>query len=339
MYRILITGGIGFIGSNLAHYFLKNGAYVVIYDNFSRLGAEYSLNWLKKERRGRLKIIRADVRDLDSLMRNAKDAEAIIHTAAQVAVTTSLKDPVQDFEVNARGTLNVLEAARRSKTDPIVVFTSTNKVYGDLGNVMVEENESRYDFKNLISGIDESFPLDPISPYGCSKCAGDTYVLDYHQVYGLKTIVFRMSCIFGTQQFGTEDQGWVAHFIISSVLDRKITIYGDGKQVRDILYVDDLIRCFEMAIKQIKKTKGRAYNIGGGPRNTISLLELTKNLESLLKKQISYSFDQWRSGDQRVYYSNITKAEQDFGWKPKISKEDGIKKLLNWVLDNKYLFR
>jgi len=342
MSRILITGGAGFVGSNLVDYLLRNGdAEVVVYDNMSRAGVERNVEWLKSKYSGsdRLSFVKADVRDYSQLLKATKDTDVIYHTAAQVAVTTSLVDPFTDFEVNARGTLNVLEATRELKIDPIIIFTSTNKVYGDLCNVAVEKKKTRYDFKNMKSGVDEQFPLDPVSPYGCSKCAGDEYILDYYRTYGLRTVVLRMSCIYGPRQFGTEDQGWVAHFIISTMKRRPLTIYGDGKQVRDILYVDDLLKALILAAREIKKTKGQAYNIGGGSKNTISLLEFISKLESLVKRKIKFRFDDWRLGDQRVYYSNISKAKREFGWQPTVSKDEGINKLFDWVLSNRALFK
>ena len=331
---ILITGGVGFIGSNLSNYFLEKGEDITIYDNFSRSGVERNADWLK-ENHPNVKIIKGDTRDYDTLKKVAEDADAIYHTAAQVAVTTSVTNPREDFEINALGTFNVLEAARNAKTDPVVIFTSTNKVYGGMEEVKVVEKETRYDYSDLPYGCPESQPLDFHSPYGCSKGAADQYVRDYARIYGLKSVVFRMSCIYGLHQFGTEDQGWVAFFTVASVFDKPLTIYGDGKQIRDILFIDDLVNAFDLATQNINKTKGCVYNMGGGPDNTISLLELLDYLKELTGKKKEVPFDDWRPGDQKVYYCDIRKAKREFGWKPKVSKKEGIKRLYNWIQENK----
>lgn len=339
--KILITGGLGFIGSNLSDYLLSNTEdTVVILDNFSRRNVIRNKEWLERKYRNnpRLKIIKGDVRKIDSLRKNITDVTTIYHLAAQVAVTSSVLDPILDFETNAYGTLNVLECARQLNTDPSLILTSTNKVYGNLEGVEIEEGETRYDFQKLKEGISEKTPLDPHSPYGCSKYCADSYFKDYQRIYGLRTLVFRMSCIYGYRQFGTEDQGWVAHFIISSALNKILTIYGDGKQVRDILFVEDLINAFQLATNQIDQIKGQVYNIGGGPENTISLLELIDLLESFLGHKIEHTFGDWRPGDQKIYYTNTQKAKNDFNWEPLIIKEDGIQRLFNWVQSNINLF-
>jgi len=339
MLRILITGGGGFVGSNLADYILSNNpeAQVIVYDNLTRRGVERNISWLEElyGKSGRLKIVKGDVRDFERLRKTANDVSEIYHTAAQVAVTTSLNDPRTDFEINALGTFNVIELARRLETDPTVVYTSTNKVFGNLLGVKVEEHPTRYDFVDPHkSGISEDQPLDPCTPYGCSKAAGDTYTLDYAKTYGLKTVVFRMSCIYGTHQYGNEDQGWLCFFTASALLGKTITIYGDGKQVRDILFIDDLVKALDLVTRNIATAKGNAYNIGGGPGNTFSLLELIDYLKVLTGKKIQFTFDKWRLGDQRVYYSDIRKAKKDLGWSPRVDKRDGVKKLLTWVQDN-----
>ena len=334
---ILITGGAGFIGSNLADHFLSRGEEVAVYDNFSRRGVEKNANWLK-ERHPEINILRADTRDFESLRKAAENADVIYHTAGQVAVTTSVANPREDFEINALGTFNVLEAARAARTDPIIIFTSTNKVYGGMEGVKVVEKESRYDYESLPHGVSESQPLDFHSPYGCSKGAADQYVRDYARIYGLKSVVFRMSCIYGTRQFGTEDQGWVAYFTLASVFGWPLRIYGDGRQIRDILFVSDLVNAFDLATKKISKTKGDIFNIGGGPENTISLLELLEYLETLTGRKKEVPFADWRPGDQKVYYSDIRKAKKAFGWEPKVDKEKGIKILYDWILDNKSLW-
>src|SRR5262245_18239692 len=269
---ILVTGGAGFVGSNLVHSLLCDGHTVTIFDAFSRPGSERNLAWLSSQHRnGHLRYVHGDVRDFDALRAAAQDADIIYHLAAQVAVTSSLTDPRTDFEINALGTLNLLESARLSGRQPIVVFTSTNKVYGGMHDVAVAEGEARYEYRDLTYGIPESQPLDFHSPYGCSKGAMDQYVRDYARIHDLPTVVFRMSCIYGPRQFGTEEQGWLAHFMIAAVTGRSITIYGDGKQVRDVLFIDDLLRALRLAVEKIDVTAGQVYNIGGGPTNTLSI--------------------------------------------------------------------
>lgn len=336
--NVLITGGAGFIGSNLANYFLGKGKDVTIYDNLLRRGVSKNIEWLRDLYGDIITIIEDDIRDYNTLKTTLKDVEAICHCAGQVAVTTSVENPREDFEINALGTFNVLEAARQSPNDPIVIFTSTNKVYGGMENIKVIEKDTRYEYKDLKYGAPESQSLDFHSPYGCSKGAGDQYVRDYYRIYGLKTVVFRMSCIYGPRQFGSVDQGWVAHFIISSILNNPLTIYGNGKQTRDVLYVDDLVRAFELGTEKIKTTKGEIYNLGGGKENTISLLEFIDLLEENLGREISLNFDNWRPGDQKVYYSDVRKAEKDFNWKPQVNSVEGVKRLFDWVWENQRLF-
>jgi CDP-paratose 2-epimerase len=339
--NILITGGAGFVGSNLTDYFLNEDFDVTIFDNFSRNNVEKNVDWLKSNHKKRLIVVKGDVRDYDSLKKVCVDKDVILHIAAQVAVTTSVKKPKEDFDINALGTFNVLEAARNCNSNPIIVYTSTNKVYGNnVNKIPLRENKMRYEFSDqkFINGIPEDFPTDANehTPYGCSKYTGDIYMRDYHEIFGLKTVTFRMSCIYGLHQYGNEDQGWIAYFTIASVLDKSIILYGDGKQVRDVLFVDDLVRAFEGAIKNIGKTKGKVYNIGGGPKNTISLLELL----DLLKKfglNPKFSFDNWRPADQKVYISDIRKARK-FGWLPQVKPEEGVKRLFEWVKENKNIF-
>jgi len=337
----LITGGAGFVGCNLADYFLNKGCEVTVFDNLSRNGTEKNIEWLRTNHKTGLEFIKNDIRNFDDLVSASLDKDFIFHTAGQVAVTTSLKKPREDFEINALGTFNVLEAARQSNLSPIIVFTSTNKVYGNnVNKIPLIEKETRYEFAEpkYKTGIPESFPTDADehTPYGSSKYAADIYVRDFSTIYGLRTVTFRMSCIYGTRQFGNEDQGWIAHFTISSFFNRPLVIYGDGKQVRDILFVDDLVKAFEMACERIKKTKGKVYNIGGGINNTISLLELLDLLNNLGLNP-KYKFDEWRSADQKVYISDIKKSNE-FSWAPKISPGEGIKKLLEWIKQNKRLF-
>jgi CDP-paratose 2-epimerase len=337
MTKILITGGLGFVGSNLADRSLSEGNEVAVFDNMSRKGTENNLKWLQQRHPG-VTFIKGDVRRIEEIKDASKDADVIYHTAGQVAVTTSVKSPKEDFDINAMGALNALEAARLSGKNPVFIFTSTNKVYGQMENLGVKEDGKRYTFSNLPSGVSESTPLDFHSPYGCSKGSADQYVRDYSRIYGLNSVVFRMSCIYGTRQFGNEDQGWVAHFIISSILGKPVTIYGDGKQIRDVLYIDDLVSAFALATKNINKSKGNVYNIGGGPKNTLSLLELIDILKKLNGKAYEYPFGEWRPGDQKVFFCDISKAKEDFGWEPKISPDEGVAKLHKWVLDNRDLF-
>lgn len=337
--KVVVTGGAGFIGSNLVASLLHRGdSHIVLYDNLSRPGTEKNLVWLQSLGSPHLEVVIGDIREFGRLQEAVQKADVVYHLASQVAVTTSVVNPREDFEVNAWGTLNVLEAARLSGCHPIVLYASTNKVYGGMEEVAVREGGGHYEYTPPRTGISEQQPLDFHSPYGCSKGAGDQYVRDYHRIYGLRTVVLRQSCIYGPRQFGNEDQGWVAHFAIQSHLGRTLTIYGDGKQVRDILYVDDLLRAFELAIENIEITRGQVYNIGGGSENALSLLELIRLLEGALGRKIHYNFDERRPGDQRVYISDISQAKRDFGWAPSISKEEGVQRLLSWVQANSELF-
>jgi len=336
--RILVTGGLGFIGSNYTAHCLARGWEVVAYDNFSRPGAEKNAAWLEPQGNGRLTIVRDDVRNLKALCGAMNGVDVVAHLAAQVAVTTSVVDPMEDFLVNALGGVNVLEAARHCNGDPIVLFSSTNKVYGDLQSVRAEEGTLRHDLPDRPQGIAEDSPIDLYSPYGCSKGACDLYMLDYARIYGLKTVVLRQSCIYGPRQFGVEDQGWVAHFVISAVMGRQISIYGDGRQVRDILHVDDLLDVYDRAIERIDDCRGQAYNIGGGPRNALSLLELIYRLEAGLDRAIPLHFGGWRPGDQKVYISDIRKAQRDLGWSPRVSINEGLASLQEWVGNNREHF-
>jgi len=337
--NILLTGGAGFIGINTAEYYLNQGKKVTIFDNFHRGGAEKNAKWLK-EKFPLLRIVKGDIRkDRALLLDCVNDADVVFHMAAQVAVTTSVENPQLDFETNALGTFNVLESVRLADSDPAVMYSSTNKVYGNMEDLNVIEKDGRYGYETQESGIDESRPIDFHSPYGCSKGCGDQYVRDYSRIYGLKGVVFRKSCIYGPRQFGIEDQGWVAWFTIASAFNKKLTIFGDGKQIRDVLYVTDLIQAYDKAIDNIEKTRGRIFNIGGGPNNTLSLLELTKQLEKLMGKEIPLNFSSWRPGDQKVFMCDINKAKETFGWEPKISPEEGVVKLFSWVKENKDILK
>src|SRR5215813_3546751 len=333
---VLVTGGAGFIGSNLVASLLRDGHRVTVLDSLARRGSEQNLAWLRsKNCNGLLRFINGDVRDPDDTWAAAKDAEVIYHLAGQVAVTTSVEDPRTDFEVNALGTLNVLEGARLSGRRPIFVFTSTNKVYGGMEDVAVTEGVKRYAYRDFHEGISESQPLDFHSPYGCSKGAADQYVRDYGRIYGLPTVVLRMSCIYGPRQFGTEDQGWMAHFIISALTKRSITIYGNGKQLRDVLFVDDVVRAFRLVTDRIDRAAGEVFNIGGGPSNTISVwAEFGQLVAELAGPDISVNFDDWRPGDQPCYVSDIRKARELLDWRPLIDKETGVRRLWEWASSN-----
>jgi CDP-paratose 2-epimerase len=331
---VLITGGAGFIGTNVAHRLLGAGVPVTVFDNLSRPGVERNLRWLHAAHGGLLHVEMGDIRDRVAVQRVVRGAHRVIHLAAQVAVTTSVCDPVHDFEVNAGGTLNLLSALRSLDEPPPLLFTSTNKVYGSLSHVPVHAEGSRYtpvpaDIRGR--GIDESWPLDFHSPYGCSKGAADQYVLDFARTYGLRTAVFRMSCVYGPHQFGTEDQGWVAHFLIRALRGEPITLYGDGRQVRDILYVDDLVSAVEAAFAHIDVLSGQAFNIGGGPANTTSLLDLIEHIGAQGDRPAVH-FEAWRPGDQRYYVSDTTRFSQLTGWRPDIDIPSGLARLRDWLV-------
>ncbi|MEK7060618.1 MAG: GDP-mannose 4,6-dehydratase [Patescibacteria group bacterium] len=339
--NVCITGGAGFIGSNAAAYYLKKGASVTIYDNLSRKGAEKNLLWLKTLG-GKLDVIVGDIRsveDLDKAKVAFASADLMLHLAAQVAVTTSVTNPREDFDINALGTFNILETMRLSGSKAKFIYSSTNKVYGGMEDVTVIEEATHYAYKDLLLGVSEERGLDFHSPYGCSKGSADQYVHDYGRIYGLDTVVMRQSCIYGPRQFGVEDQGWVAWFIIALSTGVPLSIYGDGKQVRDLLCVDDLIAAYDMAFIAGEKTRGGIYNIGGGSKNVMSVwLEFGPMLEKLFGRKISPTFYDWRPGDQKVFVSNITKAKDEFGWTPTISVSDGVEKLHRWITTNTDLF-
>lgn len=340
--NIVITGGAGFIGSNAAAYYLGNKSNVVIFDNLARLGTDKNLAWLKTLG-GNLTFIQGDVRslkDCGKIESFIARADAVLHLAAQVAVTTSVVNPREDFDINAFGTFNVLETMRLSKSKAKFIYSSTNKVYGGMDEIKVIEKGNRYSYRDLPFGASEKQPLDFHSPYGCSKGAADQYVHDYGRIYGLDTVVFRQSCIYGPRQFGVEDQGWVAWFIIATALGKKLTIYGDGKQVRDLLYVEDLVHAYDMAIKSGSKTRGGVYNIGGGSDNTLSVwTEFGPLLEALFGKKLSVKFEDWRPGDQKIFVADIRKAKREFGWQPRTNVHVGITKLYEWVHANLKLFK
>jgi CDP-paratose 2-epimerase len=332
---VLITGGAGFIGTNLADALARRGRSVILYDNLSRNGVERNLAWLRRQHGERVEAEIADVRDRQRLCEAVRRAGQVFHFAAQVAVTTSLADPAEDFAVNAGGTLNLLEAIRECPSPPPLVFTSTNKVYGGLDDLTFTAAGGRYEPDEAArGGIGERRPLDFHSPYGCSKGAADQYVIDYARSYGLQTVVLRMSCIYGPHQCGTEDQGWVAHFLIRALQGQPITLYGDGRQVRDILYVDDLVQAFLLAQARMGEVRGRAFNIGGGPRNTVSLLELLELIEELNGRAPEVAFGPWRTGDQRYYVSDHSSFTEATGWRPQVGTLDGVASLHRWLQTN-----
>jgi CDP-paratose 2-epimerase len=334
----LITGGAGFIGCNLAHRLLSQGQRVMLYDNLSRAGVHRNVRWLRDTHGDRVELIVADVQDAETLASAVRRAGRVYHFAAQVAVTTSLVDPIHDFLVNARGTLNLLEAIRATSHRPPLVFTSTNKVYGGLEDVTLSTSSSRYaptDARLAAVGVDESRPLDFHSPYGCSKGTADQYVLDYARSYGLAAAVFRMSCIYGPHQFGTEDQGWVAHFLIRAIEGQPIVLYGDGRQVRDVLFVGDLVDALVLAQRKMPMISGRAFNIGGGAQNTTSLIELLDLITEIHGKRPEVELNEWRTGDQRYYVSNTARFQAATGWKPAVGVKDGVRQLYEWLLESR----
>jgi CDP-paratose 2-epimerase len=337
---VLIFGGAGFIGSNLAHWLLENtDAKVHLFDNFSRRGVRHNLDSLKKVtgQSGRLKVTVGDIRRPDEVERVVCEANEIYHFAAQVAVTTSIGDPQLDFETNLRGTFNVLEGIRKAGHKPFLLFTSTNKVYGELSEHSLVASRTRYEFRD-VPGISEKQPVDFHSPYGCSKGAADQYVRDYARIYGIPSVVFRMSCIAGQRQFGNEDQGWVAHFLYSAMQRLPLSIYGDGRQLRDVLCVDDLIRAFEAVRKNTVITRGQVYNVGGGQANTTSLLELIEQIEKLIGSRVAFVRDATRPGDQLVYVTDHSKLTNHTGWKPLVSVRQTLMRIQDWWKQNREVF-
>jgi CDP-paratose 2-epimerase len=331
---VLITGGCGFIGCNLANTLAARGRSVVVLDSFARAGAQENRDWLIAQHGNRIEIETGDVRDADRVDALVARAGAVLHLAGQVAVTTSLENPKEDFAVNAGGTLNVLEAARRHNPRAPVLFASTNKVYGRLlSGSEVQRHDGRYEPRDrrLVGGVTEHTPLDFYSPYGCSKGAADQYVLDYARVFGLRTAVLRMSCIYGARQFGTEDQGWVAHFVKQAITGQPITIYGDGCQVRDILCVDDAAEAWLGALAKIDSISGRVFNLGGGPDNALSLRELLDRIAHAIGERPHVSFDAWRPGDQPWYVSDTTAIREAIGWAPLIGVTEGLTALQRWL--------
>jgi len=335
--NVLIIGGAGFIGSNTAKYYINLGCNVTIFDNLSRRGTKKNIDWLHSFGK-KFEFIQGDiVSDIKLLNKTIVNKNIIFHFAAQVAVTTSVVNPREDFMINSLGAFNVLEALRQYNKKAVLLYSSTNKVYGALKTVETKLINNKHQFTKMTEGINEEYLLDFHSPYGCSKGSADQYVRDYSRIYDLNTIVFRQSCIYGYRQFGVEDQGWVAWFTIAAIFNKQITIYGDGMQVRDVLFIDDLIQAFDLAINN-PNTYGNIYNIGGGPAFQLSLLELINLLESNYNKKLKITYSDWRPGDQPVFVSDIRKAAKEFDWTPQIDIVSGINNLTDWVRENKYLF-
>jgi len=339
MQRVLITGGAGFIGCNAAKWHGKNGYTVTLFDNLSRPGAEKNLAWLESQI-PKLEFVKGDIRDRTALERllSKNSYDRILHCAGQVAVTTSVTNPVEDFEINAGGTVNLLEAVRKgANSKASIIYTSTNKVYGELEDILVQEDTTHYSFTELKDGVNEERSLDFHSPYGCSKGSADQYMRDYARIYDMNTIVFRQSCIYGERQMGMEDQGWVAWFALRAVQGKSVHVYGDGKQVRDALCVLDLVKAYDMAFKRVEKTRGQIFNIGGGSKYALSVVELLVMLKDKFSK-FSWDYNEWRPGDQKIFISNIIKAKNVFGWEPKISPKEGVTELVSWISKNQELF-
>lgn len=327
----LITGGAGFVGSNLADALLSTGEPVVVADNLSRAGVRINAEWLQARHPGLFRLEIVDIRDGRAIRDLVRGARAIYHLAAQVAVTTSLENPAEDLQTNLLGTFNVLEAARARTSPPPILFTSTNKVYGALEGVPVNRRGEAYVYSDGRPGIDERTPLDFYSPYGCSKGAADQYVLDYSRIYGLPTVVFRMSCIYGRRQFGTEDQGWVAHFGRSLLAEAPVTIFGSGFQVRDLLWIDDLIATMTTAMARIDQTAGEAFNIGGGAGNAVSVRRVLDQLMEITGREVPVQLAPGRPGDQKVYVSDTGKARRLLGWQPQVGWQVGLDRLIEWL--------
>jgi len=342
--RVLVTGGAGLIGSHTAEYYANKGVEVVAFDNLIRSKlfnsdkktVEYNWNYLQRYKN--ITRVVGDVRKEEDVIKVIKSIDLVIHTAGQPGVPLSVRIPREDFDINAYGTLNLLECIRQCSSDTTFIYCSTNKVYGEnVEKYVLKEKEKRYIYRD-IEGINEILPIDNTghTPYGASKYVGDLYTQEYSRMYGMRTAVFRMSCIYGTRQFGFEDQGWVAWFVIASLLDKPITIYGDGKQVRDLLYVSDLVEAYDSFFES--DLKHAVFNIGGGPFNTISLLEFLHFLQKEMKTELKISFSEWRPSDQKVYISSIAKIKEELNWQPKVSIETGLRRLINWAKENASLF-
>jgi CDP-paratose 2-epimerase len=334
---VLITGGAGFIGSNLADSFLREGRDVIIYDALARRGVETNLKWLTDRYGAKVSARIEDIRDKAALDAVVQEAGAIVHLAAQVAVTTSLESPDDDFTINGQGTLNLLESVRRHGAQTPVVFASTNKVYGHLHDVEMVEGADRHvpasdEIREF--GISERQPLDFATPYGCSKGVADQYVLDYARTFGLRTAVLRMSCIYGPRQFGTEDQGWVAHFLIKALAGGEITIYGDGRQVRDVLHVRDAVAAYRAMLANIDGFSGRAFNLGGGPDNAVSLRMMLAEIETITGHPLNVGYSDWRAGDQLFFVADTRRLEAEAGWTATMGWREGLRDLAAWIDDH-----
>jgi CDP-paratose 2-epimerase len=334
---VLITGGAGFVGSNLADSLLRDGHEVIIYDALARRGVEANLTWLTERYGNRVSARIADIRDKDELDAAVREAGAVVHLAAQVAVTTSLESPEDDFTINGQGTLNLLEAVRRHDPEKPVIFASTNKVYGHLHDIEMVADEDRHipaDAEIRTYGISEKQPLDFATPYGCSKGVADQYVLDYTRTFGLNTAVLRMSCIYGPRQFGTEDQGWVAHFLIRALAGDEITIYGDGRQVRDVLHVSDAVAAYRALLADITRFRGRVFNLGGGPDNAVSLRIMLREIEAITGQPLNVQFSDWRAGDQLFFVADTRQLQNEAGWLAAMGWRDGLRDLARWIGDH-----
>lgn len=339
--KVIITGGAGFIGCNAASRALNAGHEVVVIDNLARPGVSANLEWLRSHSRGTLRFHKIDIRDPEAVagvFRQHADADRVLHMASQVAVTTSVLDPRTDFEVNALGTLNLLEAMRNSAAHACLIYASTNKVYGSLADLAVTVRDGRYAYSDLPHGIPEERGLDFHSPYGCSKGAAEQYVLDYGRIYGLRTVVFRQSCIYGHRQFGAVDQGWVAWFMIAAMLGHPITVYGDGRQTRDVLFIDDLLDAFDCAFQAGPSACGRVFNIGGGSQNTLSILEVIDYIGERRGSPLPYEIAGWRHSDQKVFVCDIRRAQRELNWQPRISTRQGLGLLYDWIQRNRSAF-
>jgi CDP-paratose 2-epimerase len=331
--RVLVTGGAGFIGANVVRRLVSSGVAVTLFDNLSRPGVTANLTALQDEFGLDLKTTIGDIRDADAVTAAVAGVGAVVHLAGQTAVTTSIARPRDDLLDNVVGTFNVLDAARRSRHNPIVVYASTNKVYGDLADLGVVEEPDHYRLAELTHGVSEAQPVDPVSPYGCSKAAGEHYVTDFSNTYGVPTVVMRQSCVYGEHQLGVEDQGWLAWFAVSGRVGRPLTIFGDGKQVRDLLHVDDLVDAYSVAVARIDRVAGQVFNVGGGPDNAVSIWwQLRPLLEGALQRNLpDPTFGPWRLGDQKVFVSDTTKATEMLGWRPQIGVGEGLARLVAWL--------
>ena len=335
---ILVTGGAGFIGSNLSESFLAEGRDVTVLDNLSRPGVGQNLEWLRGRFGNRLRVVEGDLRDVEAVRGGTRDAAAVFHLAAQTAVTTSLERPLDDFDVNARGTLSLLEAVRATGRRVPVVFASTNKVYGALADLAMREADGRHEPADpalRARGIGEDRPLDFCTPYGCSKGVADQYVLDYAQSYGLPTAVLRMSCVYGPRQFGTEDQGWVAHFLIRALSGEPVTVFGDGRQVRDVLHVADAVAAYRVLLDRIEGLSGRAFNLGGGPANAVSLLAVLEEIGAIVGSPVAVEHGPWRTGDQPWFVADTAALAAATGWQAETGWRDGLRHLADWLRANR----